>query len=551
MKAGGRKEPKPKPPPADLGPVQVLWHTGLAEWQWDAGTGAGLIPAPDVDGRRWSRAAADTVAARRDEIVAAVGTEAPIGGNRAAARLAERTGLAVDKPDVEALADAGLLAVAGWFKQWPLWSCRELDTVDADVLAAIVAERQAWIAGSVSEWDAPVYLGWRREELARVAEQRGLQLGRLGRYARTDLDALAADEDLAEQLRTDAEQLRIDRLLMTHQAATHLEIRETDFKWLVAADLAVPHEYTWVEITRYRDVAVPLYRVGDLEALRGHPLIDWEEVRAVKPGKPSPLRHLARRPIDRAAVIRRGIAELGDRFGVEVWAWFNTGSGGWEVDFDRPANGPGSGPGDALTVQQFQAAIGEHPYLREHRDAIAVSTEAGAALRWARSMREPGAAVILDTETTDLDGYVVEIAVLDAATGEVLLDSLVNPGCPVHPEAYWIHGISDADLADAPSLAEVWPRLLAATGSRTVLAYRAEFDHTTVLRHARRDGLDPAHLANPDRWSCLMGRRSDWLMRRRWLPLGGGHRARSDCETAFGLLAAMTAPARQPKAARR
>lgn len=60
--------------------------------------------------------------------------------------------------------------------------------------------------------------------------------------------------------------------------------------------------------------------------------------------------------------------------------------------------------------------------------------------------------------------------------------------------------------------------------------------------------------ANSYPWSpnpCLMGRRSDWLMRRRWLPLGGGHRARGDCEVAFDLLAAMTAPAHQPKAARR
>jgi DNA polymerase III epsilon subunit-like protein len=202
-------------------------------------------------------------------------------------------------------------------------------------------------------------------------------------------------------------------------------------------------------------------------------------------------------------------------------------------------------------VAEFRAAVAAHPYLREHREVIAVVTDAGAALRWARAMREPGAAVVLDTETTDLDGFVVEVAVLDAATGEVLLDSLVNPGCPVHPQARWVHGISDADLADAPPLAEVWPRLLAVTAGRSVLAYNAEFDRATVLRHAHRDGLDPAHLAEADRWSCLMGRRSHWLMRRRWLPLGGGHRARGDCEVAVELLAAMTAPADQPQAARR
>jgi hypothetical protein len=96
--------------------------------------------------------------------------------------------------------------------------------------------------------------------------------------------------------------------------------------------------------------------------------------------------------VDRAAVIRRGIAELGARYGAEVWAWWNNNAGVWEVEFERLDGGP--------TVKEFKAAIARHRYLRDHCDAIAVATEAGAALRWARAMREPGAAVILDTETT-------------------------------------------------------------------------------------------------------------------------------------------------------
>src|SRR5262249_20050640 len=155
-----------------------------------------------------------------NEIVAAVGTEAPVGGHRAADRLADRTGLPVAKADVEAVAAAGALAVAGWYKDWPLYSCQGLDTLDADLVAAAVAERQAWEAASVSKWDTPAYLGWHRTELDHVAGQRGLQLGRLDRYAKADLDALAADAALAEQLRA-------DRLLVGHQAAAHLEIRDT------------------------------------------------------------------------------------------------------------------------------------------------------------------------------------------------------------------------------------------------------------------------------------------------------------------------------------
>ena len=112
-------------PPADFGPVQVLGHTGLASWQWDAGRAAGLIPPAWRTGRPLVSRARREVAARRDEIVAAVGTEPPACGHRAAARLAGRTGLDVQKPDVEALAAAGLTA-AGWYKQWPLYRAGDL-----------------------------------------------------------------------------------------------------------------------------------------------------------------------------------------------------------------------------------------------------------------------------------------------------------------------------------------------------------------------------------------------------------------------------------------
>lgn len=511
-----------------LGPVQVLRHTGLAEWQWRAGIEAGLIPVADKGGR-WSIALADEVAGRREQIVAAVGVDAPVGGHNAAARLAERTGLEVCKEDVEELAEAGLLTAVGSYKGWPLWDCRALDAIDVDRLGPIVAERQAWMATSVSQWDAPAYLGLRREEFARVAEQRGLRPGRMDRYATADLDALAADEDLAEQI-------RLDRLLITRQAADHLEIRPTDFRYLVAADLAVPHRYTWTQVSRWREVSVPLYRVGDLEALRDHPDIDWEAVRTVGAGEPSPLRHLARRPVDRAAVVRRWVAELGDRHGIETWAWWHPGAGRWEIDFERIDGGP--------TPAQVRAELADHPLLRDAAAGghLLVATSAGAAVRWARAMREPGAAVILDTETTDLDGVLVEVAVLDASNGDVLLDTLVRPDAPISSAATWVHGIREADVADAPPLAEVLPRLLAATAGRTVIAYNAPFDAERITQHAVRDGLDPGHLGHADTWACLMQRRTEWALRRRWLPLGGGHRARGDCQTAYELLCAMTGP---------
>jgi hypothetical protein len=43
-----------------------------------------------------------------------------------------------------------VLAVAGWYKDWPLWDCRALDDVDVDALGAVVAQRQTWAAASIS-----------------------------------------------------------------------------------------------------------------------------------------------------------------------------------------------------------------------------------------------------------------------------------------------------------------------------------------------------------------------------------------------------------------
>lgn len=48
--------------------------------------------------------------------------------------------------------------------------------------------------------------------------------------------------------------------------------------------------------------------------------------------------------------------------------------------------------------------------------------------QWARGMLVPGRAAVLDVESTDLDGSIIEICVLDAATGNPLLDTLVDPG---------------------------------------------------------------------------------------------------------------------------
>ena len=74
--------------------------------------------------------------------------------------------------------------------------------------------------------------------------------------------------------------------------------------------------------------------------------------------------------------------------------------------------------------------------------------------------------LISDTETVGLNpppapaSGVVEVAYLelDMNTLEILDEgySRVKPGCPIHPEASKVHGISDADVIHAPKLGEVY-----------------------------------------------------------------------------------------------
>ena len=104
--------------------------------------------------------------------------------------------------------------------------------------------------------------------------------------------------------------------------------------------------------------------------------------------------------------------------------------------------------------------------------------------------------IIFDTETTGLGGgdQIVEISCV-SATGEVLLDSLVRASCPVSEGARWVHGISDADLAQAPTIRDLMPALHEVFDGRTVLSYNFDFDRRLLAQTISAAGLDW-----PDEW---------------------------------------------------
>jgi len=109
--------------------------------------------------------------------------------------------------------------------------------------------------------------------------------------------------------------------------------------------------------------------------------------------------------------------------------------------------------------------------------------------------------VVVDVETTDLFGRVVQVGVCDL-TGRVLLDELVCAPVSIRAEAHQVHGISDADCASAPEFAQLHPRLRALLRGRLVVAYNAPYDRDVLDRECREAGLAP--VAGRWWWLCAM-----------------------------------------------
>lgn len=442
------------------------------------------------------------------------GSEHPIGAVRCAAQLADRTGLPVEAADIQALADTGALRVAQVYtkrgRDYDLFRPAHIEALDPEQVATVIAERRAWLRESLTPDDAAAALGISARELAAVAGERQIGAGRFGRYARADIEVLAAEEDLTEQV-------RLDRLVTADQAATELlDCGRRHFDIAVEAGWVTPKRHHHKEVGRYRSVAVPLYRTGDVEALLERPDIDWEQVRACPRGRRSPLLDIVGgRKASRAQVIRAFLHGFGAGHHIEMWGWWVPGPDVWEIDWERIPGGP--------TTADVAAAIDADPVLRRHRPVIRLHSEVGAAIRFARTVLAPDAAVILDTETTDLFGAICEIAVIDACTGKTLLDTLVDHGVPIEPAAA-IHGLTDEQVSaeGVPAWPAVYKRLLRITKGRTICAYNADYDQAVIAADCARYGITRTRLTDPACWADVMVPRADHARSPRRLPNGEG-----------------------------
>jgi DNA polymerase III epsilon subunit-like protein len=106
--------------------------------------------------------------------------------------------------------------------------------------------------------------------------------------------------------------------------------------------------------------------------------------------------------------------------------------------------------------------------------------------------------VAIDCETTGLDARrdrIVSIAAVKIAAGLSVveppaIDLLIDPRMPIPARAVAVHGIDDAQVANAPTIAEAYDEILAALAGCVVVGHYVSFDLAMLASEARRNGRD-------------------------------------------------------------
>lgn len=134
-------------------------------------------------------------------------------------------------------------------------------------------------------------------------------------------------------------------------------------------------------------------------------------------------------------------------------------------------------------------------------DISQIDTPKDKVRQWAQQMFEEGF-VLLDFETTDFNGEPVAVAAIDH-TGSILLQTLVQPKTYAISEgAHSVHGISNADVADAPTFEHnVYDKLKTILTGKHVIAYNKAFDHGVLQKTC--DLYDKVMPKATD-WHCAM-----------------------------------------------
>lgn len=125
------------------------------------------------------------------------------------------------------------------------------------------------------------------------------------------------------------------------------------------------------------------------------------------------------------------------------------------------------------------------------------STPQFQAVMACRALIDSGA-ILVDTETTDLDGVVIQIAAVCCKTKKILYSTLVHTDEEISKEAQRVHGISADMLVGAPKPDQVANELDAIIKDNKLAAFNAEFD-----KRVCQDTFKGASFIS-NKWFCVM-----------------------------------------------
>ena len=169
--------------------------------------------------------------------------------------------------------------------------------------------------------------------------------------------------------------------------------------------------------------------------------------------------------------------------------------------------------------------------------------------------------VAFDIETTGLDGerdHITEIGAALFSGGKVqkTFQTFVNPGIPIPAEVVTLTGITDKDVADAPSESDAVADFIAFAGDCPLVAHNAQFDVGFITRVAAQSGrvYDPVFADTLPLAQCLLPtlkrHKLDTVARALDLPDFNHHRASDDASVAGYIYAALLEKLREKGAER-
>lgn len=162
-------------------------------------------------------------------------------------------------------------------------------------------------------------------------------------------------------------------------------------------------------------------------------------------------------------------------------------------------------------------------------------------------------AVVLDTETTGPDAAtarIIQIGAVRVIHGEVraddIYDQLIDPGIPVPESSTRIHGLTDDDIAGAPSFAEARGALESYLGDAVIIGHAIGYDLSLLKSETEKSGeqwtrprrLDTrllARLVRPTLANHSLDTVSDWL----GIKITGRHTALGDAQATAEVFAKM------------